>query len=152
MADVASRGRLLHQAVQKRNIDMIHNLIRIKTPVNEEDDNSCSPLYYALLNGDKSIIRMLMLAEARVIAPIQDLFSLFIKNLKEHNCDFFMLLYHMEFKTSLKLIMNDENRSVAHIAAALRANRCLGVIRDKFNVPMNQPDIYDKTAQQYLSK
>ena len=49
---------------------MIDFLLKIKVNVNEVDEEKCSALYYALVSMNKSIIRMLMKTDGRVIAPI----------------------------------------------------------------------------------
>ena len=64
--------------------------------------------------------------------------------------DFFNMLSHMEFKQTLKTIVNSEERNIGHIAALLKKEDCMKVLRERFNVPMNQPDTYGKTAFQYM--
>ena len=62
IAEIANRCFVLHQAVKHKNRDMINYLIKMNVNVNQEDDQECSPLYYALVDRDKCIIHSLMKA------------------------------------------------------------------------------------------
>lgn len=47
--------------------------------------------------------------------------DVFVGEIKKDNSEFFEMLFHIEFKTSLHDIINAEKRNVAHIAAFLGA-------------------------------
>ncbi len=81
---------------------------------------------------------------AIVICPLDLLFTIFIKELKNDNCEFFELLYHMEFKETIHSVINSEGRSLAHLSTIFKAEHCYRYFRDKFKINMNLKDRYGK--------
>lgn len=63
--------------------------------VNQEDVHSCSPMYYALKNKNKTLLQMLSKFDGRVVALVNDLFDILIENIKIDNVDFFNLIFHI---------------------------------------------------------
>lgn len=43
-------------------------------------------------------------------------------------------------------------RTVAHIAGLLKAHKCFKFMKQKFNIAVNEEDVYGVTALQYLSR
>ncbi len=52
----------------------------------------------------------------------------------------------------MKKVKNCEERTVIHIAGLLKAHKCFKVLKEKFNVAVNEEDVYGITALQYLSR
>ena len=76
--------------------------------------------------------------------------DLFIAEMKKDNADFFEMLFHIEFKTTLPDIINREKRNVAHIAALLGAEKCLDLFIVKFKFQLSQKDQYGSTIEDYV--
>jgi hypothetical protein len=60
-----------------------------------------------------------------VECPKDNLFDLIVKELKTDNVAFFELLYHIEFKETLREQVDWEGRSVLHKAAIQNASNCI---------------------------
>lgn len=70
------------------------------------------------------MIQLLSKNGSRVIAQNDQLFEMFVQAIKKDDMEFFNLLYHTEFKETMRDIRNAENRTVAHIAGLLKAPKC----------------------------
>ena len=73
------------------------------------------------MKSDKQMINFLMGHGGLVRCPFGLLFDKFVIELKKDNYKFYELLYHMEFRETLKDIINLEGRNLAHIASFLKA-------------------------------
>lgn len=76
--------------------------------------------------------------------------DIFIAEIKKDNADFFEMLFHIEFKTTLSDIVNREKRNVAHIAALFGAEKCLDMFIVKFKFQLSQKDQYGSTIEDYV--
>ena len=55
----------------------------------------------------------------------------------------------MEFKKTLKDIVNEEGRNIAHLSCLLGAKKCSKFLKEKFQVNFKIADIYGFTAEKY---
>jgi hypothetical protein len=91
------------------------------------------------------IIQLLYKKSCHVICPCDLLMDVFVAEIKRDNADFFEMLFHIEFKTTLPDVVNREKRNVAHIAALFGAEKCLDLFIVKFKFQLSQKDQYGST-------
>ena len=58
----------------------------------------------------------------------------------------------MEFKKTLKDIVNDEGRNLGHLSCLLGAKKCQKFLKDKFQVNFKAVDLYGFTAEKYVDR
>jgi len=114
------------------------------------DYDECSAFFYAMKSCNKSIIQLLYKKNCHVICPIDLLMDVFVGEVKKDNTDFFEMLFHIEFKTTLSDIVNREKRNVGHIAALLGAEKCLDLFMTKFKFQLSQKDQYGATIEDHV--
>ena len=81
-----------------KNENLYKYFLNFKIDINKEDENNCSPLYYAIVNQDKIAIQYLIRKDCKILCLEDELFQVIIKELMKDNLSFFELLYHIEFK------------------------------------------------------
>lgn len=145
MKNIINRNFLLHHAVRHQNIGLIDYFLDLPIDRDILDHDDCSAYFYALKSCNKSIIQLLHKRSCHVICPNDLLMDLFIAEIKKDNADFFEMLFHIEFKTTLSDIFNREKRNVAHIAALLGSEKCLDIFLVKFKFQLSQKDQYNAT-------
>lgn len=70
---IINKNYLLHQAVIHQNKDLVDYFMNIGAEVNLEDEDDCSPMFYALKKGDKCLIQTLARSRGRVICPLDEI-------------------------------------------------------------------------------
>ena len=98
------------------------------------------------------MIKLLLTKGGRVIAPVDSLMELFVSKLRDDSHEFFELLYHMEFKDTIKTIENSERRTAAHLSVLLQAPKCVEVLKTKFKFAFAKKDIYQMSGLDYAVK
>jgi ankyrin repeat protein len=147
---LVDRNHLLHKAVRTSNENLYKYLLNFNVNVNSLDEYQCSPLFYGVSLKDKKAILYLSKKGGSVICPTDELFEMLVKELKTDNLSFFELLYHIEFKETLRQETNNEGRNVLHISAILGADKCLKYILEKFKFNVKSKDNYGKMYIDYL--
>lgn len=61
------------------------------------------------------------------------------------------MLYHVEFKETLRDVVNYEGRTALHLAALFKAQKCLKFLLEKFKFNVKQKDKYGKAYLDYHS-
>jgi hypothetical protein len=145
MKNIIDRNFLLHHAVRHENIALIGYFLELPIERDVLDHDECSAFFYAMKSCNKSIIQLLYKKSCHVICPCDLLMDVFIAEIKRDNADFFEMLFHIEFKTTLSDIINREKRNVAHIAALFGAEKCLDLFIVKFKFQLSQKDQYGST-------
>jgi ankyrin repeat protein len=136
--------------MQSGNLALLNYFLSFSPDVNKLDEDECSPLYYAVNKRDKKAILALVKKGGGVICSSDELFQIIAEALEKDDLGFFELLYHIEFKDTLKEQLNTEGRNCLHMAACLGAKKCLEYLLEKFKFNLKIRDEYGKTYNDYL--
>lgn len=119
-------------------------LIGEKVDVNAIDYFGRSPLFEAILTGNKRIVCLLVKRKAQVHASTEDLTDLLLHSAVKGDLDMLKLLFHAGLK-SFNEYTNVDERNIAHVAAAEGKLEIIKFLKYSVKFDFSKRDVWDRT-------
>lgn len=142
--EVCSNGNApLHTAVIQNDVKTVEFLISLnEINLNVEDTNGNSPLYYACLNGNKTIAGMLTFKDAQFETDNTKLAYILCQKAHSNDLDAIKLFYRAGANLELT---NYDKRTCAHVAASEGHESILVYLSKETNFNFDLKDRYGRT-------
>lgn len=134
----------LHIAAKKGHIEVINHLVQEGISINKVDKYGKSALYEAIVSRKFEAAKVLVLANAHVLAVHDDLSDYLFRIVAKGDLESLRFFYYAGVK-DLGSFLNVDKRSIAHIAVAENQYKIMEFLKEEVDVNFNVKDRWGRT-------